>query len=235
MNKSNPNDTKFYQSVMLMVCFCFSAALISCNKESAPVDVGYDYFPAYEGKWMHYDVDSTVWDDFTSQTYYYHSQILEIIESAFIDGEGNHAFRIERYYRSSDTTEWIIKDVWFANIKPSSAEVVEENVRFIKLCFPVKNNYKWDGNALNFLNDENYIFKQVHEPLSIGNQFYDSTLTVEQSNNINLIEEDIRYENYAKHIGMIKKYIKKVTKNIAQPDVIISGVLVEYNLRNYGQ
>jgi hypothetical protein len=204
------------------------------DDSSGPYNVGYDYFPYETGMWHHYDVDSTVWDDFTGETYYYESQILEIVESCFTVQEGNQALRIERYYRDSDTSQWVISDVWFANLKAATAEKVEENVRFIKLAFPVRMNNTWNGNAFNSLDSEEYEYEDIDEPFIIDGVTFDSTLMVIHSNSVNLIEEDIRYELYARHVGMIKKYTKTVSKNIAQPDQIVSGVLVEYKLRNYG-
>ncbi len=226
-----------FQFKIIFLYYFLAFVISGCNndEQSIHIDVGYDYFPCSVGTWFHYDVDSTIWDDFTSQTYEYHSQILEVIESQFIDNEGNPAFRIERYYRASDSADWVIKDIWFANLKPASAEKVEENVRFVKLTFPVHENFKWDGNAFNYLNEENYAYKGLHESITAGSNHYDSTITVEHKNSYNLIEEDNRYEVYAKHIGLVKKYSKTVKKNIAQPDVIVSGNLVEYNLRHYGK
>lgn len=222
----------------LFILICFAIVLISSCKQgkiSSPTDVGYDFFPYETGTWMHYDVDSTIWDDFTSQTYEYHSQLLEVFESKFTDSEGNDAFRIERYFRKSDADPWIIQDIWFANIKPASAEKVEENVRFVKLSFPVRSTLKWDGNAFNFMNEEYYSYKNLFQPMSVLQNHFDSTITVEHRNSFNLIEEDIRYEVYARHVGLIKKYSKTVRKNIAQPDIIVSGTLIEYKLREYGQ
>lgn len=221
----------------LAVITCFSILLLfSCKPEkiAEPADVGYDYFPLTEGQWLLYDVDSTVWDDFTSQIYHYNSQILELTESRFTDNTGNEAFRIERYYRKNDTIDWALLDVWSANLTSASAEKVEENLRFIKMSFPVRRNQQWNGNAKNYLDEEEYTYKNLFQPLNTGQWQFDSTVTVEHSNNINLIEEDIRYEIYARNTGLVKKYTKTVKKNIAQPDIIVSGILVEYTIRNWG-
>ncbi len=232
------NTVKKRKQLHFQMCLIFIAsgfiAIVSCTKPDEPADVGYNFFPHSPGHWMHYDVDSTVWDDFTSEVYNYNSQILEIVESAFTDGEGYPALRIERYYRKNDTMQWAIKDVWFANLKPASAEIVEENVRFVKLAFPVKSNNNWNGNAFNYLPAETYSYDNINQSMTAGTQTYDSTVTVNHKETVNLIEEDIRYEVYARNVGMIYKYTKTVEKNIAQPDAIVKGVLIEYTLRNYG-
>ena len=210
--------------------------VFSCkpNQDHPPVDVGYDYFPAQVGQWMHYDVDSTVWDDFTGNMYQFNSQMLEVTESSFFTSDGLLHYRLERYYRKDDNSEWELKDVWHYTKTAYSAQRSEENVRYTKLAFPIKSNKVWDGNAFNYLPSETYSYADIHQSSLLGQSFYDSTVTVWHKNNINLIEEDIRYEVYAKHVGMIKKFSKVVRKKIEQPGVISSGLLIEYRLRNYG-
>lgn len=226
---------KFFFKIFILV-FITSTITISCkpDKTIPNVDVGYNYFPYKVGTWMHYDVDSIFWDDFSGGTYTYSSQIKEIVESTFIDDEGNEALRIERYFRKTDTSEWIIKDVWYANIKDNSAEKVEENIRYKKLVFPIKENTTWDGNIMNYLDEETYSYSDINESILINNNMYDSTITVTHKNLSNLLEEDIRYEIYAKNIGMINKYTKTIEKDIVNPEEIKSGVYVEYKLRSYG-
>ena len=84
-------------------------------------DLGYNYFPADIGVWVVYDVDSIVYNDFTDSVETYNYQIKEIVESAFIDGEGRETRRLERYIRLTDTLPWSINDVWFANRTASRA------------------------------------------------------------------------------------------------------------------
>ncbi len=179
------------KTLTLIILFTYLFFIVSCKPDNtSSYDVGYEYFPYTEGKWVHYNVDSVAWDDFLDTVFYFHFQVLEIIESKFIDAEGNDALRIERYYRASDTSFWEIKDIWFANAFSSSAQLVEENLRFIKLSFPVRQNHKWDGNALNFLEPEIYSYSDIHKPLHVNGKLFDSTVTVIHSN-INYLTEEI--------------------------------------------
>jgi len=43
---------------------------------------------------------------------------------------------------------WLLKNVWYSVKTDKNVERVEENIRYIKLIFPIRNNAKWDGNAL---------------------------------------------------------------------------------------
>jgi hypothetical protein len=194
----------------IILLIASAAVFAGCHKDSdlPAEDMGYGYFPANTGHWVTYLVDSTAWDDFNDTVYYYNYQIKEVIESEFMDNEGRNTLRIERYKRLTDTNAWIIKDVWFANLTSSTAERVEENERFVKLIFPVREGEQWNGNVYNTLGEENYTFTDVHSPYSVSQFFFDSSLTVKQFDEQNLIMRRQSIEVYAKDIGLIyKKYI----------------------------
>lgn len=185
---------------LLLICSC---------KKDKPVqgDVGYGYFPALIGSWIIYDVDSTVWDDFQipSIVTNYQYQIKEVIESSFIDDQGREALRWERYKRDSIKGPWVIKDVWVANKTATTAEKVEENIRYIRLVFPIKLAKIWDGNATNTKDGWDYQYTEIDAANTIGGLSFDSTLTVSQQDFNPWIFYDFFEEKYAKNVGLIYK------------------------------
>lgn len=229
--------------------------MISCAREPEGLkDLGHKYFPLRVGSWHLYQVDSTYWDDFTGQMYEYRFYVLEVVESQFTDAEGKPAYRLERFYRNNDTTSWQLRDVWFFNVSSSMVQRVEENIRYIKLIFPVKEGARWDGNAMNYLGTETYTYVNVHKPFTIDtysgstilsslynsaqqdftfkNFSTDSSVTVMHSNQTTLIDEDIRYEVYAAHVGMIYKFHRVVRKDYVTGS-ITRGVQTIYRLHSY--
>ena len=191
-------------SILALVVLIIS----SCKKDDPiQVDVGYGYFPTEIGAWIIYDVDSTVWDDFfsPSKETNYKYQIKEVIESSYIDVGGRVAYRWERYKRDSVGAPWVIKDVWAVNKTSSTAEKVEENVRYIRLIFPVKLSKIWDGNASNTLDEWDYQYTEVDAPGTVGGLSFDSTLTVLQQDFNPWIFYDFFEEKYAKNVGLIYK------------------------------
>jgi len=226
---------KLYLFKILIILFVLSFIFnISCSKDStiAPIKMFYNYFPVDTGYWIQYQVDSTVWDDFTGQQLHYQFQVLEVFESLFTDNEGNEAIRIERYRKMDDTTNWTISDVWFGNIQTHSAQKVEENIRYVKLIFPVKEETKWDGNIYNHYQPEQYKYKSTHTPMLINSFQFDSTLTVVQKYRTNLLEEINKYEIYAYGVGMVEKYHKEITKNIVTGE-IVKGIEYSYKIINH--
>jgi hypothetical protein len=192
------------------------AFFISCSKDNNTIingdPAGYVYFPIDTGHWVIYDYDSIVLSAFGNDTF--HFQVQEYIRSTFLDNSGNTTERIERYVKVSDTSDWRIVNVWTANLNSNDAEKVEDNVRFIKLAFPVQLNASWNGNALNSIYPPwSYTYTAIDQPMTIGSLSFDSTLTVLQIDNSNLVLEQYSVEQYAKGVGMIYKEFKNDSIN----------------------
>ncbi len=210
------------------------AAFFSCKKDEAVVlnDVGYDYFPANLGHYVTYACDSIVFPDIGTNSQTYKFKIKEIIDSSFTDNSGRPAIRIARYKKwvqydtlaVSDTT-WHLQDIWWANITNTTAEVVEENVRFVKLAFPVELYKVWDGNAQNSLGKTDYEYTSIDEPLTLNGISYEKTLNVNQNNDINnplFYKKDD--EKYAKGVGMIFKEQKDYTWEQDNGNILVGTI-----------
>jgi len=193
--------------------------VLSCKKEEEPaMNFYYDYFPEQVGTWVESDVVYIVVDEISALYDTTEYQLREIIESTFIDNQGRPSLRIERYWRTSDTLPWVIKDIWYATRTTTQAEKIEEDVRYLKMVFQVNGDKKWNGNVYNTLSETECEYDQIHEPLTLGSLSFDSTVKVSQRNNYNFIEEDEAYEVYAMNVGLIKKldkyfYISYVSGN----------------------
>lgn len=205
----------------------------SCKEETVdPPFLGYEYFPNEANTWVEYKVDSIRYDDqFGHDTFNF--ELREIIESKFIDNEGRDAQRIERYKRGDSTANWQIRDVWYANLTNTTAEKVEENVRFVKLNFPLKLDRPWDGNIFNTMDEQEYEIIKLNEPYSINGMSFDSTVTVLHIDFVTLVSEDYSIEVYAKNIGLVhKKFISTVLDQ--STGLIKTGKEFEYIITGYG-
>ncbi len=197
---------------------------ISCKKEKDPdPDMGYNYFPNQVGKYVIYDVDSFYYNDFnvplTIDTFKF--QIKEKIQSTYLDNQNRTTLRLERYVRYyNDTTPynllpWVLRDVWAANRTPTTAEKVEENVRFIKLAFAVKQDQTWNGNAQNTLGEQTYSFEFINQARTIGGTAFDSVLQVNQLDEASIVNKEYAIEKYAKRTGLVYKQVIRID---SQPD-----------------
>jgi hypothetical protein len=202
--------------------------LASCKKEQdlSSIDIGYSYFPNTVGSFITYRVDST-WYGLTEENYQY--QIKEEIADEFVDASGQPAVVINRYYRLNNGSSWALIDVWTQKRTGTTAERVEENIRYVKLEFPVSEGGIWNGNAFNNLGAQQYKYLNVAKFADVGILQFDNTITVEQKNNVNLVDEEVFYEIYADGIGMVMKQATDLNKQADQT----SGYSVLYQAIAY--
>jgi len=186
-----------------------SVLLFSCrkDKETTTFDLGTNYFPREVGSWVIYDIDSIIHDDNDAQLGYidtFKYQFKEVIESKYTDASGLLNHRIERYSRT-DTTDWVILDVWSSRMDNFRAIQVEENIDFIKLIFAPKIGDTWNGNSYNTLDVWDYEYTSVDSRDTINTLILDSVLTVVQHDDANIIEREYAEEKYARRIGRVSK------------------------------
>lgn len=217
-----------FKEVKYFSLFIFIAVVIwGCEPDQkATIDYKYRYFPVDLGHWVIYQVDSTTYDDFyvpprvETQSY----QIKEVIESIFKDNENRDTYRIERFKRDSVTDPWVLINVWVANRTRSTAERVENNLRFIKLVFPVIQNASWSGNKfifigdnggfdLSYLEDWDYTYEEIDQPLVMNSIMFDTTVTVLQRDRDIGIQLDYFKEIYAQDVGLIYKEARHLEQN----------------------
>lgn len=226
---------KAFWLILVLTIFLFS-----CSKEKeeyvAPY-LGHDYAGLEVGKYVIYDVDSFFYDDFNGMIDSSFYQIKEVVDSEFTDLEGDEAFKIIRYRKESDTTGWVLIDVWQSKLITTNFQKVEENVRFVKLIFPIKANDTWNGNILNNEGEQIYSYMAVNQSETIGGNALSDVLTVLQFEEINLIEEKVYEEKYAKGIGMVYKKSVDITKEYNTSTGLFErslGLDVTITLSSYG-
>lgn len=204
-------------SIKYIAFYSILIALISCKKKTdPPVEVGYDYAPTTIGKYVVYDVDSIVYDDFTHDTLEFKYRIKEKLAENITDNEGRAAIKLIRYIKkynpniSYDNMNWVIKDVWTYTKTNTTLEVVEEDVRFTKLSFPVNESTTWNGNAQNTLGEREYKYNYIDKTESINGHSFDNVLYVEQKDDKgkNAIHREFYIEKYAKNVGLVYREIK---------------------------
>lgn len=206
------------QQRFLLAPFAFLFLLTACKKEEAadPVDLGYDYFPTKVGSWIEYQVDSMWRDDplgiWDSVSY----PLLERIHENYTDPEGRPSQRVLRYVRDVQDN-WVVRDVWTRTLTTAAAEMTEENKRRLKLSFPVRNARTWDINVYNTDDDLTVAFREVDQPLQLGNLAFESTVLVKNTVPPNFIDKRNFEERYARGVGMVSKYWEETNTQTIYP------------------
>lgn len=216
----------------LLVASCmllFSA----CNKvENMPQpDLGLDYFPLKIEAVVIYNVDSTVYNDFTNTVVTHQFLLKDSVTNQFIDGQGDEAYRIERY-KKTNTLDWTFQKIITRKIINNRAEEVMDNRRFVRLVFPLTAQSVWNGNLYNDLEEWPHRVMAINEVKDIDNLHFNSTVTVEQYNEVNLLHENIYTETYAKGVGLVLKEVKAIEKYFGT-EQIRKGHHTTYRIESY--
>ncbi len=207
--------------------------------------MGLDYYPTTIGRYVIYDVDSTIYNSLTQDTTVTKYRIKEKITELFTDNEGQEALRLERFIKkynpnkSYDSIAWAIKEVWMVNANKKSIQVVEGNVRFTKLIFPIQQGANWNGNAKNTIGEWMYAYEYIDKTESVGSKQLDKVLNVKQKNYRTLISYQNYTEKYAKGVGLVYREITDILSNnvIANVPVegrIEDGLIYKQTLVTYG-
>lgn len=211
----------------IYILFLSSLILLGCNKsDNKATKMFYTYFPTTVGSWVEYEAREIIHEaNLGSDTSYYF--LKEVITEEFFDNEGRVTLRVERFKKDDINGTYAISDVWYSNLTNTTAEKVEENQRFLKLTFPIRSNKSWNGNAYNSIEEWDYEYDSVHVARAYNGLTFDSTVKVQQIDNINPFQYQVAYEVYANYIGLVRKsYI-----NIDNGD----GRELELTVINYGQ
>lgn len=217
---------------MKRILFLFSLALfllIACNKENELLKIESlnDYYPLQVGKYVTYNLDSTVFINFGAKDTVIKYQVKDSVSAQITDNLGRAAFRIIRLIRKDSTKQWQPNNTFMAVPTANSLEFIENNLRFIKLILPIKQDYRWKGNSYltldpypaygfssAFMDGWDYMYQDVNVPLVIGTFNLDNTLTVFQRDEMLgdakipgtlYAEKTYSVEKYAKNIGLVYK------------------------------
>ncbi|PLX00268.1 MAG: hypothetical protein C0594_15875, partial [Marinilabiliales bacterium] len=167
----------------------------------------YSFFPDSVGLEYVYDCEYRIIDEPIDKDTIMHYKLKLIYESEFIDNQGQRTIRVERYKKDSGTAVYNIDAVWTINRLVSSVQSVEENNRYVKLVFPVEEGKRWNGNAYNTLEEEEYEITGV-DTETVGNTEYENVASVLQADEESLIHKKYKIEKYAAGTGLL--YLEQI-------------------------
>jgi len=201
--------------IYTVIALCFIVA--SCKKTETYTDEGKNYFPLTAGKQVVYDVDSIYYNDFTCTVDSFFHQMRWTVGDTFRDATNRLAYYINVDIRDNDSDVWKIHRVYAAIPTPSSLELTENNLNYIKLIFPVTENTTWKGNSkiststepYQYLFDWDYTYENAGLPFDNGIQSFDNTVTVAEHDEI-LNDPDTQPGDYATKTFAKEVYAKDV-------------------------
>lgn len=239
MSKSLP-----YLLLILVIPLFLSFS--SCKREADAFSVVpvTDYYPLQPGRYIVYQLDSTVFTNFETTKEVHSYQVKDIVDDQITDNQGRPAFRVRRMIRDVDGTQpWRDLITFLVTPLPNAVEYVENNLRFIKLTSPVRENYFWQGNSyihadgdLDYMKSWEYNYVNVGQPYLVGDKTVENTVTVLQSDEKigdpvlypnNLASVNYSVEVYGKDIGLIYKdfmyWLYQKNNTLGNCRVVVAG------------
>lgn len=190
----------------------FIALLImfwACNTDEVEPDterLGANFFPLTVGLYNIYEVENIDYK-ITGEVVTTNFQRKAAVVDSFKNQAGSISYIVHYSERETASDPWEFLTAWTARKDGNQAVLVEENVPFIKISFPIEDGKIWNGNALNALDSNLYemdsLFSRYITP---AQDTIASTLTVIQGDNQDFtVELDRRFEIYGLNIGLVYK------------------------------
>lgn len=198
---------------------------ISCKKETENPDFLslQDYYPVEIGKTWTYRLDSTQTAPFGTALIKKYYQAKDSVESSFTDNSGRPSFRVFRFLRdTSGIQPWQFDHAYSITFIQNGVEVIDNNLRFIKLVKPIRESIGWKGNAyidtksasstVKYMDEWNYEYQNINQPFIVRKGEILNTITILQQDETlgnpdpdSYQQRDYSIEVYAKGIGLIYK------------------------------
>lgn len=232
---------KYYVAIILVIVTIGFFSCKKSNEDFYPFTIQ-DYFPLQTGKYITYKLDSLVYIRFGTKDTIRSYQVKFQIDSLINDNLGRPAFRIFKYIRKYSTDSWMPQATLLAINTGNTLELLDDNLRFIKLALPIENDYYWKGNSfiesssinsdLTFMQNWQYQYSDIGQTIKVGTDSIRNTLVVNQidevigdvKNRNQYSEVTFSNEKYALGIGMV---YKNFLHRVYQPDNNGGGAVEE--------
>lgn len=200
---------------LLLGCLAQSCETETDDYQSGP---GPEYFPLEVGKYKIYEVDSTIFDPTGDSLIAFSKTFFkEEVVDTLTDNQGEIRYKVERYERNLETAPWQVTKVFTRSIHGNQAIETIDNLRFIKITFPVRKNNTWDGlvyfdpglivtvagESIEMFKGWSYRVLDAGLPDSVGQFAFQDVATIQESDMENLIELRKSTEKYALGLGLV--------------------------------
>ena len=242
---------KIFPRSLAAACFIFLLTLGSCSdkEEEFVTEPLSDYMLTTPGKFIIYRLDSTVTSAFGVNLEIHSYQVRHEVDAEITDNLGNKSYRVFRSIRNADGTgDWQPNGTYMVTDYGKQIEVVEDNLRFLKLQGPLREGIEWKGNSqlpdnpysglgfniavVDYMKNWEYYYAGFESVVDVNGETYNDVYTVEQEDFVDnwpvtagVAGVNIRaYEQYAKNIGLVHR-----SHTILEYDPNSSGSTATYN------
>ena len=183
----------------------------SCKRLEEPELIGLSYAPLEIGKFIIYDVTNLSHDAFKERTDTNYFQIRETIESDFIDNAGNTVYKLLVEISEDSGSNWNFISYTILQRDEYSCQRVEDDIRKVKLSFPLKERKSWDANQMNTLPSQKAKITNLDKLFTISTELtFSNTLIIDLGSEVDPFFQNVESEVYAAGIGLIERKLTDV-------------------------
>lgn len=214
-------------------------SIFSCKQQVELID-NTDYqkarlleltIPLQAGKYITYRVDSTVFTNFGRTTEVHKYLVKHVVDALITDNLDRPSYRVYTYISDTAGTQpWQPNGSYLITTLDDQVELIEDNLRVIKIHTPVRDGNKWKGNAYlpnepygslySFSNDDNmgdwaFTFDGgLQSSVTMQGQTYHDVYTIQEDDELDPVTAPSDYgsqtfaqEMYAKNIGLVYRQL----------------------------
>lgn len=214
----------------ILIVLALTSSIISCtrtteNFESVQVAA---LLPLQPGKYITYRLDSLVFVNAGKLAQINRYQIRHVVEGQVRDNLNRVSWRVNTFLNDSLAAgPWVANGFYIVTPLEKSAEVIENNLRVIRIQLPVRERFTWRGNS--YLPDRPYAgtfatsvdenmdlwdftYQTVNQTERIGNRDIANVTTIlhiDEARNVPMVTDTIyasreySIDKYAQDIGLV--------------------------------
>jgi hypothetical protein len=187
-----------------------------------------ELLPLATGKYITYRLDSLVFISSGKLAVTKRYQVRHVVDGKTTDNLNRPTWRINIFQNDSLASgPWVLKGAYFVTPLEKSIEVIENNLRVIKIQLPVKEGFTWRGNS--YLPDRPYsdiyatsidenmdlwdfTYESINQAERIGTSDVPDVTTIlhiDEARNVPMVTDTVyasreySIEKYAKNVGLV--------------------------------
>ncbi|MBL6448833.1 hypothetical protein JMN32_21150 [Fulvivirga sp. 29W222] len=188
--------------VLLMIFWACDTDTIEPDEER----LGTTFFPLSVGSYSIYEVENIDYK-ITGEVITSHFQRKVAVVDSFENQAGTISYIVHYSQRDTEADPWEFSTAWTARKDGNQVVLIEDNIPYIKISFPIETGKTWNGNALNSLDSIEYKMDSLYsEYITPAQDTIENTLTVIQENDEDFVVDlNRKYEIYGLNIGLVYK------------------------------
>ncbi len=183
--KSNITRSILFGKLFLAISFSFFLAACTKKTETLKTATLEELLPLKKGKIITYRLDSLVFfnggKSFKTNSY----QIRHVVDSLTVDNLNRPTWLVNTFLNDTmASSSWVANGSYRVTIADKNVEVIENNLRVLKLYQPVKEGFTWLGNS--FLPQTPYAPYGTSISIGLWDFTYTSIDATEKIGNVNI-------------------------------------------------